>query len=181
MVNNFTQFFFHKFILINVFVSVKCAAPRLVIFLILPVIKYHGKQRNPGDILCFISDPNVEKFSEHFLPLHFKILDRASPWAWCAVKRKLEHQESNPGLSGYKPEALPLSYVPKLHMSDPWRFRWYASTCQPLRWRRTETIAQRHHTFDTIACCDSFVQGMMKSMGNYRSETQNPPSRAMAL
>ena len=28
----------------------------------------------------------------------------------------LEHQESNPGLSGYKPEALPLSYVPRLHM-----------------------------------------------------------------
>lgn len=26
----------------------------------------------------------------------------------------LEHQESNPGLSGYKPEALPLSYVPSM-------------------------------------------------------------------
>ena len=98
-----------------------------------------------------------------------------------AASPELEHQESNPGLSGYKPEALPLSYVPKLHMSAPWRFRWYASTCQPLRWRRTETIAPRHHTFDTIACCDSFVQGMMKSTGNYRSKTQNPPSRAMAL
>ena len=30
------------------------------------------------------------------------------------LPQELEHQESNPGLTGYKPVALPLSYVPKM-------------------------------------------------------------------
>lgn len=31
-----------------------------------------------------------------------------------AASPELEHQESNPGLTGYKPVALPLSYVPQM-------------------------------------------------------------------
>ena len=35
-----------------------------------------------------------------------------STWACSAAKRELEHRDSNPGLFGYKPKALPLIYVP---------------------------------------------------------------------
>ena len=57
MVNNLAQLFFHKFILCNFLMSVKCTTTRLPIFLILPVIEYHCKEWNPCQILCFMPDP----------------------------------------------------------------------------------------------------------------------------